>query len=67
MAKHRRRFKQSQPLKARLAAEAERLREKAKKAAAGIERQTLLRKAEQCETGLHMSEWLRTPGAELAP
>lgn len=67
MAKTRRRFKQSQPLEARLAAEAARLREKARKAAPGIERQELLRRAERCETGLHMSQWLRTPGAGLAP
>lgn len=67
MPQRRRRFKQSQTLDERLVAEASRLREKAKKAAPGIERQALLRKAEQCEVGLHMSEWLRTPGAELTP
>lgn len=28
----------------------------------GLERDLLLRKARQAETGAHMSEWLRSPG-----
>jgi hypothetical protein len=31
----------------------------------GTVREALLRKARQCETGSHMSEWLRSP--ELRP
>jgi hypothetical protein len=42
--------------------EARRLKEQAKKAAAGRKREALLRKARQAETGSHMSEWLRSPG-----
>ena len=61
----RRRFKQTQSLEERLAEEAERLREEAKLLPPGAERETLLRKARQCDTGSHMSEWLRSP--ELRP
>lgn len=59
---HRRRFKQIQSLEERLAQEAERLREQAERLPPGPERETLLRKARQAETGSHMSEWLRSPG-----
>ncbi|AHY52781.1 hypothetical protein [Bradyrhizobium japonicum] len=60
----RRRFKQTQSLEQRLAQEAERLREQARKLPAGAERETLLRKARQAETGSHMSEWLTSPGLQ---
>ncbi|MET4202734.1 hypothetical protein [Bradyrhizobium sp. LA6.12] len=60
----RRRFKQTQSLEERLAQEAERLREQARKLPAGAEREILLRKARQAETGSHMSEWLRSPGLQ---
>jgi hypothetical protein len=60
----RRRFKQSQSLEERLAAEAKHLREKAETAPPGSERETLLRRASQFEEGSHMSKWLRTPGFE---
>lgn len=60
----RRRFKQTQSLEVRLAAKAEHLREKAREAPSGSERETLLCKARQFEEGLHMSEWLRTPGLQ---
>ncbi|MHC2397556.1 hypothetical protein ACVMGC_002100 [Bradyrhizobium barranii subsp. barranii] len=63
----RRRFKQTQSLEERLAQEAQRLREQARKLPAGAERETLLRKARQArqaETGSHMSEWLRSPGLQ---
>ncbi|WP_036017765.1 hypothetical protein [Bradyrhizobium sp. WSM1743] len=65
MAKRRRRFKQTQSLEERLAAEAERLRASAKAAPPGVRREELLRKARQFEEGLHMSEWLKAPGVEL--
>ena len=46
----------------RLAEEARRLKEQAKKAAAGREREALLRKARQAETGAHINEWITSPG-----
>jgi hypothetical protein len=61
----RRRFKQTDTLEERLATEAKRLREQAKALPPGPERDVILRKARQCETGSHMSEWLRSP--ELRP
>ena len=59
-----RRFKQTQSLEERLAQEAARLREQARKLPPGPEREILLRKARQAETGSHMSEWLRSPGLQ---
>ncbi|MCP3397844.1 hypothetical protein NLM25_12870 [Bradyrhizobium sp. CCGB01] len=64
MTPRRRRFKQIETLETRLAAEAMRLREEARNASPGIERERLLRKARQCETGSHVSEWLRSPGLQ---
>jgi hypothetical protein len=61
----RRRFKQTDTREERLATEAKRLREQAKALPPGPERDVILRKARQCETGSHMSEWLRSP--ELRP
>jgi hypothetical protein len=60
----RRRFKQTLSLEARLAEEAKRLREEAKLLPPGALREELLRKARQCETGSHMSEWLTSPGLQ---
>ncbi|MCA1528738.1 hypothetical protein [Bradyrhizobium yuanmingense] len=65
MAKRRRRFKQTQSLEERLAAEAERLPASAKTAPPGVRREELLSKARQFEEGLHMGEWLKAPGVEL--
>lgn len=61
----RRRFKQTQSLEERLADEAQRLRLQADVLAPGPDRDALLKKARQAETGSHMSEWLRS--AELRP
>ncbi|MEH2489920.1 hypothetical protein V1280_005859 [Bradyrhizobium sp. AZCC 2230] len=58
----RRRFRQVQSLEERLAAEAKRLRADAESLPFGLEREALLRKARQAETGSHMSEWLTSPG-----
>ena len=58
---HRRRFKQITSLEERLARQAARLRAEAKKLPPGFQRETLLRKARQAETGSHVSEWLRSP------
>ena len=63
--RQRRRFKLTSSLEERLAEEAKRLSEEAKLLPPGAERETLLRKARQAETGSHMSEWLRSP--ELRP
>ena len=57
----RRRIKQTVSLEDRLAEEARYLREKARSLPPGIERDRAIRKARQCETGSHMSEWLRLP------
>ena len=64
MSQQRRRFKQSISLEERLAEEAKRLREKAQTLPPGAVREDLIRKARQCETGSHMSEWLRSPGLQ---
>lgn len=64
MGQPRRRFKQTDVLEERLAYEAIRMREEAGKLKPGPEREELLRRARQCETGAHMSEWLRSPGLQ---
>jgi hypothetical protein len=58
----RRRFKQTQSLEERLAQEAKRLREEAKLLPPGAERDRIIRKARQAETGSHLTEWLTSPG-----
>ena len=60
----RRRFKQPLSLEERLSEEAKRLRVEAKSRPHGAAREALLRKARQCETGSHMSEWLSSPGLQ---
>jgi hypothetical protein len=60
----RRRFKQVKSLEERLAEEAKKLREEAKLLPPGAEREKLIRKARQAETGSHVSEWLRSPGLQ---
>ncbi|MGM4877820.1 hypothetical protein AB7645_42095 [Bradyrhizobium sp. 956_D2_N1_5] len=60
----RRRFKQTTTLEERLAQEAQRLREEAKRLPHGPEREFLLRKARQVETGCHINDWLRSPGLQ---
>ena len=65
MIKRRRRFKQTESLEARLMAEADRLRARAGKSSPGSAREQLLRKARECDTGLHMSEWLKSPGPRM--
>ncbi|MCG2630764.1 hypothetical protein L6654_29440 [Bradyrhizobium sp. WYCCWR 13023] len=58
----RRRFKQTKSLEERLAGEAKRLREQARLLPDGPAREQVIRKARQCETGSHMSGWLKSPG-----
>ena len=58
----RNRVKQTQSLEERLAGEATRLRQQAKLLPPGADRETLIRKARQAETGSNMSAWLSSPG-----
>ncbi len=60
----RRRFKPTQPLEERLGEEASCLREEAKALPPGIERDKLIRRARQAETGSHMNRWLTSPGLQ---
>ncbi|MCA1501670.1 hypothetical protein [Bradyrhizobium sp. NBAIM14] len=60
----RRRFKQTRSLEERLAEEARRLRDEAAQLPHGPAREQVIRKARQCETGSHMSEWLKSPGLQ---
>ena len=60
----RRRFKHTTSLQDRLAQEAKRLREEARKARSAQEHDRLLRKARQAETVAHVSEWLSSPGLQ---
>jgi hypothetical protein len=65
MPERRRIIQPTDVLEEQLATEAERLREAAMKLKPGVERDALLRKARQAETGSHVSDWLRSP--ELQP
>jgi hypothetical protein len=58
----RRHFKQIDSLETRLAAEAKRLKRQAKLLPPGPQREDLLQKARQAETGSRMTEWLTSPG-----
>ena len=60
----RRRFSQKQILEERLAEEAKRLRKEARGIPLGIQRERLMRRARQAETGSQISEWLRSPGLQ---
>ena len=59
---HRRRIKHTFTLEVRLAEEAERLREEAKKLPPGPAREGLLRKAREDEMVAHMAEWITSSG-----
>jgi hypothetical protein len=61
---YRRRFTQTQPLEERLIEHATRLRDEAKSLPPGVVREAILRRAEQAETGAHMSRWLRSPDSK---
>ena len=60
----RRRFKQSTPLKDRLAAWAEDVREQAEQLPPGPERDALLKKLSQAETASHLDDWAASPGLQ---
>jgi hypothetical protein len=55
------RFNQKQPLEERLVEHATRLRKEAIALPPGVVREAILRRAEQAETGAHMTQWLRSP------
>jgi hypothetical protein len=56
------RFKDIEPLEKHLAEEAERLRSEANLLSPGPQRDQLLRKARQAETGSRITDWLTSPG-----
>ena len=58
----RRRITHNDPLEARLADEAKRLKAEARKLPPGRNREEMMRKARQAETASHMTEWLTSPG-----
>ena len=60
----RRRFKQTLPLRDRLSAEAQRLREEARNLSPGTKRERLVRRARQLETASQIDLWLTSPGLE---
>jgi hypothetical protein len=61
--KARRRFKQTVSLEGRRAEEAKRLRKEARGIPPGIARERLLRKAQELDTTMRLSEWISTPHA----
>lgn len=60
----RRRFKQTSSLEERLTEQVQRLREEAKSLPPGLERERIIRKARQAETGAHITGWLNSPGLQ---
>ena len=57
-------YNQTVTLEARLAEEAVKLRKEARGTPHGIERERLIWRARQAETGSHISEWLRSAGLQ---
>ena len=62
MIKRRIRFKQTQTLEERLAADSKWARERAHKLPPCAERDALIKRARRNDVAAHMSEWLRSPG-----
>jgi hypothetical protein len=58
----RRRFKQIDPLDKQLRQYATRLRDEARALPPGLDRERLLRLAEQAETASRIDQWLASPG-----
>jgi hypothetical protein len=56
------RLTQTNPPEERLAEEARRLRKQAQGTPPGIDRERLVRRARQAETGSHIFEWLNSHG-----
>lgn len=61
MGQIRRRVIQIETLEQRLAQRAQEFRDRAKAMPPGVEKEALLQRANQAETGAHMSEWLLSP------
>ena len=57
----RNRVKQKKSLEERLTEQAKRLRAEARSLAPGAAQDAALRRAEQAEVGVHMSQWLSSP------
>jgi hypothetical protein len=60
----RRRFKQANSFKDRLASFSKEAREQAGALRPGPERDTLLRKASQADTASHLDDWANSPGLQ---
>jgi hypothetical protein len=60
----RRRFKQTEPLKERLADWAADVRAQAAKLKPGPEQDAMLKRARQADTALHLDEWANSPGLQ---
>ena len=60
----RRRFKQTESLKERLASFAKEVRAKADHMPCGRERDELLKKASRAETASHLDDWANSPGLQ---
>ena len=62
----RRRYKQSISFQDRLATFAQDARDEAAKLPPGIERDDMLRKAQQADTAAHLDDWVNSPGLQPA-
>jgi hypothetical protein len=66
MVRRRRRFKQTEPFRDRLASFANDARETASLLPPGTVKDELLRKARQADTAAHLDEWASSPGLQRA-
>lgn len=64
MTKRRRRFKQTELFKDRLAAFATDLRNQAARLGPGFKQDDLLRRARQADTAIHLDEWAHSAGLQ---
>jgi hypothetical protein len=60
----RRRFKQTESLQDRLTLFAREARDKATQLPPGIERDEMLKKAQQADTAAHLNDWINSPGLQ---
>jgi len=64
MTERRRKTPQTRPLEERMAEQAAKLKEQASLLPAGRKREELLKRVRIAETGLHISDWLTSPGQQ---
>nr|WP_249159844.1 hypothetical protein [Bradyrhizobium tropiciagri] len=64
MGQIRRHVVQTETLEERLAKRAADFRNRAQHLPPGVEREALLKRARQAETGAHLTEWLQSPGLQ---